>query len=50
MNKFKKSLLLITALCIVLAVTAWSDKEQNTDIDDKNVLATGKGKALSKEE
>ncbi|NLB32165.1 MAG: hypothetical protein GX818_00140 [Tissierellia bacterium] len=50
MNKFKKSLLLITALCIVLAVTACSDKEQNTDIDDKNVLATVNGKALSKEE
>ncbi|HKM01325.1 MAG TPA: peptidylprolyl isomerase [Sedimentibacter sp.] len=50
MNKFKKSLLLITALCIVLAVTSCSDKEQNTDIDDKNVLATVNGKALSKEE
>lgn len=50
MNKFKKSLLLITALCIVLAVTACSDKEQNTDIDDKNVLATVNGKALSKKE
>ncbi len=51
MNKFKKSLFLITVLCIALAITACSkDNEQNEGIDDKDVMATVNGKAISQEE
>lgn len=48
MNKFKKSLFLITLLCIALAFTACSQKN-NQGIED-NVKATVNGKAISLEE
>lgn len=51
MNKFKKSLFLITVLCIALAITACSkDNVPNKGIDDKDVLATVNGKAISQVE
>lgn len=48
MNKFKKSLFLITLLCIALAFTACSQKNDQ-GIED-NVKATVNGKAISLEE
>ena len=51
MNKFKKSLFLITVLVIALAFTACSkDNEENKSIDDKDVLATVNGKAILQDE
>lgn len=51
MNKFKKSLFLITVLCIALAVTACSKgDEDNKGITDKDVMATVNGKTISQEE
>lgn len=51
MNKFKKSLFLITVLIVTLAFSACSkDGEKNKAIDDKDVMATVNGKAILKEE
>ena len=48
MNKFKKSLFLITLLCIALAFTACTNK--NDQVMDDNTKATVNGKAILKEE
>ena len=50
MNKFNKSLILITVLCMALAVTACSKDNENKGIDDGNVIATVNGKTISQEE
>lgn len=49
MNKFKKSLFLITLLCIALAFTACSNTNEQGDMDD-NVMATVNGKAVLRDE
>jgi len=51
MNKIKKSLLIISVLCIVLAVTACTEKDANKNAsNDENVIATVNGKSISKDE
>lgn len=50
MNKFKKSLFLITVLCIALAITACSKDNEENKGNDKDVMATVNGKAISIEE
>lgn len=50
MNKFNKSLFLITLLCIALSVAACSNNNEEKGIDDKDVMATVNGKAISKME
>jgi len=49
MNKFNKSLFLIT-LCIALSITACSNNNGENSMDDKDVMATVNGKAISKNE
>ncbi len=54
MNRFKKSLFLITVLIIALAFTACSKgnegNKENISIDDKGVMAIVNGKAILQEE
>lgn len=50
MNKFKKSLFLIAVLCLLLAITACSEKNADVNVNEKDVMATVNGKAISQEE
>ncbi len=50
MNKFRKSLLLITVLIVALVFAACTTNEDNQNIEDENVMATVNGKAIYQDE